>query len=269
MSKIAKPAFFNVEERADVTLVRFPYHELAATDLSRIRELWSFLDAQKLRPSKVLALLVPAGLLTPENLDRYWRILVEMPPGARASRAVSEEARLSLIREENAAIQFIEGVRSIDAFVILALQGRIDLLFLGPALACDYRIVADDCVFVGRSLELGLPTCEGLPWFLVRHLGQGKAAELLLSGRDTTARGALELSLVSEVVALAELEERVLQTAARFARRPRPGLVALKRALVAAEMPLDEYLLAERSVFERCTYEGEGLRKATVERRSG
>ncbi len=254
MSKSAKPPLFSIDGRGDVKILRFLHHKnLAGPDLDRINELWNFLDQQKNRPSKVLVIEYPTHLLTPDNLDAFWRNVLN--PG----RMFPEDAEnpkvagtLYLLREESAVARLIRAVRAIDSFVICVLQGEIDLPFLGPALACDYRIVADDTVFASRCLDKGIPPCGALPWFLSRFVGQGKTGEILMSSQPISARQAHDLHLVNDVVPLAELEQRVLDTSERFAAKPAPALFAMKRSMLAAEVPLDTYLTIEMRLFERC-----------------
>ena len=257
MKHTSEGSFFTVEERGDVRTVRFTHHQrLAGVELPQAQRLWALFEAQKARPSKVLVIEAPTQLLTPENLDAFWAgVLSRQQPGDAPSPVA--ETVMQLLREENALCYFIEWVRSLDALVIFVLQGRIDLPFLGLALAGDYRIVADDTVFVSRCLDVGLPPCGALPWFLTRYLGQGKASEILLKSRSIPAAEALELHLVDEVAPVVDLERRVRATAERFASKPRVGLVAAKRSMIAAEASLESYLGQERHIFEQCVNQAE------------
>ncbi|MBZ0270032.1 hypothetical protein K8I85_17915 [bacterium] len=250
-----KSRIFTIDERDGVTIVGFHHREkLAGTDQSRIQDLWSLLKAQETRPSKVLVLQAPTTLLTTSSLDAFWAALLAnseaMPLGHSAEPA--DSARLYLAREENAFCEFIQRIRRIDAFVIAVLQGEIDLPFLGLALACDYRIVADDTVFVSRCLDLGLPPVGALPWFLARFLGHGKASEILLRSGPISAGEAHELGLVNAVAPSEDLEQLVLEVATDFASKPRSALVATKRTLAVAGSGLTEYLAEEQRQFHRC-----------------
>ncbi len=254
MKKSARPSLFTVDDRGDVRILRFLHHQnLAGTDLGRINELWSFLEDQQRDPAKVLVLEAPTRLLTPENLDAFWARVVGAEHAGAPER--SGVASLWMLREETALSRFIQAIREIDSFVICVLRGAIDLPFLGPALACDYRIVADDTVFVSRYLDLGIPPYGGLSWFLSRFVGQGKARQIQMSADPISARQAHRLHLVDEVVPLGDIEQRVLGRASRFAGKSRSVLVALKQSLVAGEKPLDEYLKEEMRVFGRSIHD--------------
>lgn len=242
MRTTSESALFTRTDRDGVTVLRFsPARQLPAADLTLIGQLWDFFEAQKTQPSKVLLFEAPAELLKPGTLESMWEAV---------DRTRSLETALALAREENALQRFVQAVRSIDAFVVCVLRGEIDLPFLGPALACDYRIAADDTVFTNRCLRQGLPVCGAVPWFLTHFLGPGKALEILLDPGSIAAGEALEMKLVNEVAPAADLERRALERAGELAALPATGLIALKRSIVATARPLDEYLGEECRIFE-------------------
>ena len=262
---------FTIDRQEDVTVLRFSEHrKLPGTDLARISELWSFLDLQKESPSKVLVMKFPTNLLTPDNLDAFWADVLKPGSGREGSADVSVTAGLYLVREETAVSRFIQSVREIDSFVICALQGEIDLPYLGPALACDYRIAAEDTVFARRCMDLGLPPIGALPWFLSRFVGRGKAEQILLEPGSLSAQAAYDLSLVNEVVPLADLEQQVFATARGFASRSRAALVAAKRAMLAVDESLHDYLTTEMRLFQHCIHDAQFLRSGVpAERQPG
>ena len=261
MKKTSRSSLFTIDRREDVTVLRFTHRrKLAGTNLARISELWSFLDSQKEDPSKVLVMEYPTNLLTPDNLDAFWAEVLKPRSVHENSADASVVASLYLLREETAVSRLIRSIREIDAFVICVLQGEIDLPFLGPALACDYRIAADDTVFVSRCLDLGLPPVGALPWFLSRFVGRGKAERILLEPASVLAEAAYDLGLVNEVVPLVDLEQQVLGTARKLAARSRAALVATKRSLIAAEERLDDYLATEMRLFQQCIHDPQFLR---------
>jgi enoyl-CoA hydratase/carnithine racemase len=78
------------------------------------------------------------------------------------------------------------------------------------ALACRWRIAAENAVFALPESSFGLmPGCGGTVR-LPRLVGRGRAVELLLSGRFVDAVEALEIGLVDAVV-----DRRELLSAAR------------------------------------------------------
>lgn len=248
-ARILRPDLFSMEARDDVTVLRFRHHDLVGADLERLRQLWRFLSYESRHPSKVLLIEVPAGLLDPRNADRFLERLQQ-----RAASTVS--ARLDLVegihREENFLSRFIERVSSLDTFVIVTLQGEIDLPFLGAALACDYRIVSDDTVFVNRVLARGLPAFGALTRSMIRFLGYGAVARTLWGEESIPAEKARRLGLVNEVNPLPGFEKRARRSADRFAQKPRSRLVAMKRLLNADRMSWDAYRRVEQREVNRC-----------------
>ena len=255
MKKPANAPLFSVEDRDGVRFLRFLHHHtLAGPDLVRIGELWRFFEAQQRQPSKVLVIEYPRDLLTPDNLDAFWAAALSSEAQKR-TEDLSVLASLYLLREETAVCRFIREVQDLDSFVICVLQGEIDLPFLGPALACDYRIAAQDTVFASRCLDVGIPPCGALPWFLSRYLGRGMAEKILLASSSISAQEAYDLHLVNQVAPLAELDQHVLDRATSFAAKSTTALIATKRAMRAAEASLDDYLTTEAGLFERCIHD--------------
>jgi enoyl-CoA hydratase/carnithine racemase len=79
---------------------------------------------------------------------------------------------------------------------------------LAFALASDVRIAAADTRMNVAMIKVGLTGCDvGISYFLPRTVGQGIAAELMMTGRFVDAERALRIGLVSEVVPAAELRE--------------------------------------------------------------
>lgn len=68
------------------------------------------------------------------------------------------------------------------------------------ALACDLRIAGPDAVFREGFVKVGLVPGDGGAWLLPRLIGEAKAKEYLLTGKDMPAEEALDLGLVAEVV---------------------------------------------------------------------
>lgn len=76
------------------------------------------------------------------------------------------------------------------------------------ALACDFRVVADNGFFQESWVKLGiLPPLGGL-FLLPRLIGLGRAADMVLRGTAVKAAEAERIGLASEVVPLADLADR-------------------------------------------------------------
>lgn len=67
------------------------------------------------------------------------------------------------------------------------------------ALACDLRVVGPDAVLREGFVRVGLIPGDGGGWLLPRLIGESKAREYLLRGRDITPEDAVDLGLATEV----------------------------------------------------------------------
>ncbi len=104
----------------------------------------------------------------------------------------------------------------------------------GLALACssDIRIAARSARFCSASIRTGLSGCEcGLTYLLPRLIGNARAFDLILTGRDIDADEAHQLGIVSRVVDDADLDRVVLEEARRMAGYTGAGLRATKEVL--------------------------------------
>ena len=110
------------------------------------------------------------------------------------------------------------------------------------SLACDYRIVADNTIFMNTFLKQGMAPKGGEAYFLGKRLGHSKAFELLLSDKAATARQALELGIVNKVAPFSELEALALERAKYFAQYPAGSLATMKKLLNYSTKDLADYL---------------------------
>ena len=87
---------FSVERTPTRTVLRFhPRDSLAGADLGLLHGLWDFFEKERREPSRVLVVLVPPGLLSPQSLER----LLGGPEATGSLTATEISDRI--IREEN------------------------------------------------------------------------------------------------------------------------------------------------------------------------
>jgi enoyl-CoA hydratase/carnithine racemase len=99
------------------------------------------------------------------------------------------------------------------------------------ALACDFRLAADDARFEESWIRLGLMAPLGGMFLLPRMVGVARAKAMLLAGRAMGAAEALETGLVAQVVTRAELDAAGAALAAELAALPPLAYAAGKEAL--------------------------------------
>ena len=118
------------------------------------------------------------------------------------------------------------------------------------AMACDMVVAADNAVFGQPEIKLGIMPGAGGTQRMTRALGKARAMELILTGRNLSAREAHERGLVSRVVAREETLPAALALAAEVASMPPLGVRAAKEAVNRAyELSLEAGLEFERRNF--------------------
>jgi enoyl-CoA hydratase/carnithine racemase len=118
------------------------------------------------------------------------------------------------------------------------------------ALACDFRVAADDARLGQPEVLLGVIPGAGGTQRLARLVGATRAKDLVFSGRFVGAAEALEIGLVDEVVPAAEVYATARARVARYVGGPAYALRAAKEAIdKGLEVDLDSGLQIERMLF--------------------
>ena len=130
--------------------------------------------------------------------------------------------------------------------VIAAIEGFAVAGGLELALWCDFRVASRDATFGVFNRRFGVPLIDLGTVRLPRMVGQGRALELILTGRPVKADEALRIGLVERLVepgtALAETQ----QFAAQIAGFPQRGLRGDRRSVLKQwSLSLEEATLAE------------------------
>ena len=146
--------------------------------------------------------------------------------------------------------------------VIARLQGYAFGVGLELALACDFRIAADDVELALPEVKLGMIPGSGGTQRLVRLIGLARAKDAIMRGRRIGAEEALVLGLVTRVVPAAELDAAVDELVAELAELSPLALALAKRVLdLAEESPLHVGLHVEGLAY--------GLLRSTDDFREG
>jgi enoyl-CoA hydratase/carnithine racemase len=99
------------------------------------------------------------------------------------------------------------------------------------ALACDWRVAADDARLGQPEINLGVIPGAGGTQRLARLIGPARAKDLVMSGRMVTADEALRIGLVDRVVPAAEVYPAARELVARYVSGPAQALRAAKAAV--------------------------------------
>src|SRR5271170_4762239 len=104
--------------------------------------------------------------------------------------------------------------------VIAAVSGYAVAGGLELALWCDLRIVEEDAIFGVFCRRWGVPLIDGGTVRLPRLIGQSRAMDLILTGREVAAQEALAIGLANRVVPIGQARQAAEELAAQLAALP-------------------------------------------------
>jgi len=153
--------------------------------------------------------------------------LKEAPtPGTRRSLADSLQRRYNPI---------VRKLATMPKPVIAAINGVAAGAGCSLALACDFKIAADNAYLLQAFINIGLVPDSGSSYFLVSTVGYSRAFEIASLGEKLPARLALEMGLINRVVPAESLMEEARQLAERYAQGPTRAYGYIKKMLRRAE----------------------------------
>lgn len=130
---------------------------------------------------------------------------------------------------------------------IAAVQGHAIGGGFQLALACDFRVAADDASFSMAEIKLGLVPDLGGTKRLVELVGYARALELCVTGRRVLSGEAAQIGLANVVVPGAELDDAVRDLTAAVLAGPRDAVVEIKALLAQASL----HTFAQQEAVER------------------
>ena len=103
--------------------------------------------------------------------------------------------------------QYFNRLEAVEIPIICVMHGRALGLGIELALACDIRLMSDDCIWALPELKLGVIADVGGTSRLARLLGPSRAMEIFLTAREYTAQQALDWGLVNYIYPARDLLE--------------------------------------------------------------
>ena len=117
--------------------------------------------------------------------------------------------------------------------VIAAVEGPAVAGGMELAMWCDIRVCAEDAYFGVYCRRWGVPLVDGGTLRLPRLVGQGRALEIILTGRQVPAEEALRIGLCEQIVAPGQARAAAEALAREIARFPQHAVRADRRNVYA------------------------------------
>ena len=144
--------------------------------------------------------------------------------------------------------------------VIAAVEGYAVAGGLELALWCDLRVAADDATMGVFNRRFGVPLIDLGTVRLPRLVGQGRALDLVLTGRAVKADEALRIGLVERVVASGTALAEAHALAREIASFPPAAMRGDRRSLLNQwSLSLDQATLAEYAAAADAISSGEAV----------
>lgn len=229
-----------VDEVCILTFKEMPL--LHVTNLESKKALFDYLELVFCRDDVKVLLIksAPVKMECKEYIEFYQK------------KIASGADRIPFERMLNAINQCVLKLTSLNKMVIHADRGNVILLYLNIALACDYRIIADNTVYQNPNIKLGAVPTGGSIFFLSKLLGSVTTSRMLLSAEEVTAVHAQELGIVDRVVPLEDLDQLALEAARDYTQLPSAYCLGIKK-LLSFNNELSDYLDYEDKLFRKLT----------------
>ena len=157
------------------------------------------------------------------NADETVRVLIITGNGRAFSAGIdlkemaypsSDSLSLKQAYDELQAIQDVtRRMVHLPKIIIAAVNGIAVGIGVETALASDIRLAADKATFAFTEVKRALFETNGVMYILPRLVGMGRAMQMLLTGETIPAQDALNVRLVTRVVAQNQLMEYAIDMA--------------------------------------------------------
>jgi len=204
--------------------------ELGAFDISQdlgVRDRFFALLSEIEQMESVKALLVINSAAYPD-VDRQRTFLDTLIHGT--GKSMTEMDRLLSV-VAHTRYQILEKLIGYRKLVVTAVQGEIASPFFGLSLGISVRLAADDTVLRFSRADFGFPPSWPLCLYLPRYVGQGRAAEMLLSGKPLRAAKLVEFGLVHQVLPTERFEDRCIERTIELCRLPGSQISGINQML--------------------------------------
>jgi len=134
----------------------------------------------------------------------------------------------------------------LDKPVIAAIAGSAVAGGMELGLWCDFRVMQQDAYFGVYCRRWGVPLIDGGTVRLPRIVGQGRALEIILTGRQVPAEECLRIGLCEYLVPDGEARQKAEALARDIARFPQICVRADRRSAIKGQgLPIRDALIQE------------------------
>jgi enoyl-CoA hydratase len=134
----------------------------------------------------------------------------------------------------------------LDKPVIAAIEGPAVAGGMELGLWCDFRVMAEDAYFGVYCRRWGVPLIDGGTVRLPRIVGQGRALEIILTGRKVAAAECLSIGLCEHVTPKGGARAKAEALAQEIASFPQVCVRADRRSAIASHgLPVRDALVQE------------------------
>jgi 2-(1,2-epoxy-1,2-dihydrophenyl)acetyl-CoA isomerase len=163
---------------------------------------------------------------------------------------MAAESRIDRLKHLARAAQWLHDM---GKPTIARLRGPAAGLGFSLALACDFRLAADNAFLATSFSKIGTSGDYGGSWFLTRLVGASRAKEIYMLSERVGAAEALALGLVNRVLPDAELDAATEAFALKLAQGPTLAWRGIKDNIhAAATQTLDACMDLEARNMIRC-----------------
>ena len=133
------------------------------------------------------------------------------------------------------------------------------------AMACDLRIASDRSKLGQPEINLGIIPGAGGTQRLTRLIGEGRAMEMILTGRMITAKEACNYGILNFIYSAEELETKTMEIANTIADKSPYAIERAKKSVKAvSHLNLEKGLEFEREMFIECANSEDGKEGITA-----
>jgi len=133
------------------------------------------------------------------------------------------------------------------------------------AMACDLRVASDRSKLGQPEINIGIIPGAGGTQRLTRLIGEGRAMEMILTGRMITAQEACDYGILNFVYTAEELESKTMEIANTITQKSSYAIERAKKSIKAvSEMNLENGLKLEREMFVECANSEDGKEGITA-----